>query len=168
MNQGNQLSPLQEKSFKNKGKFIATASVLFLATITLAGCSNKNSDVSQLPVSEEVSQKAINSQERTEEPMGPSLEEVFKKIGMRCSGPDFQATCSWNGKSFTISKPSDWNKDIQTRNKACDDGFINPEYLLVSDNKSWRISTDYNEDVVSLSEALTKEGVEAKAIRYCH
>lgn len=145
-----------------KRQSVTTAILLFVAAMTLSGCSAKvNNDTSQSPAPKEVAVEAVKQKV-------VSLEDAYKKIGMECKGPDFQAKCSWNGVSFTISKPSDWDKDVKLRNKACDEGYIDPQYLLVSDNKSWHISTDYHKDTVSLSEALVEQGIDAQMIRYCY
>jgi hypothetical protein len=135
--------------------------IAIISVIILTGCSKENNNDPRVSASEK---KDV----ATTKTKGISLEDAYKKIGMECSGPDFQATCSWNGISYTLSKPSDWNKDVQLRNKACDEGYINPEYLLASDDQSWRISTDQNEDTVKLTDALTEAGLKAKAVRYCN
>ncbi|MFA5871409.1 MAG: hypothetical protein WC858_01690 [Parcubacteria group bacterium] len=140
---------------------IALGAITIVSAIILAGCSKGNKNNSQVSAPENK-----NFAETTTEEI--SLEDAYRKIGMKCNGPDFQATCSWNETKFTISKPSDWKKDVELRNKACDDGYINPQYLLVSDNKSWHISGEQNEDVVKLTDALAGAGLDAKAIRYCH
>lgn len=140
---------------------VTTVILLFVAVITLSGCSTVDNNASQSSAPKEVAIETVQQK-------GISLEDAYRKIGMECKGPDFQAKCSWNGVSFTISKPSDWDKDVKLRNKACDEGYIDPQYLLVSDNKSWHISTDYHKDTVNLSEALVKEGIDAQMIRYCY
>ena len=95
------------------------------------------------------------------------LEDAIKKIGMVCSGPDFEAECTWEGLKYTLSKPSDWSRDIKLRQQACDQGYINTGYLIVSDKSTWTISTDQNSDSVKLADALKGAGAIAEAIHYC-
>ena len=150
----------------NISKVLVTVAILTIIAIGtyFLGIQNKSSNNTKPSDS-----KTENPVNKTAEPEAKNvtLEDAIKNIGMQCSGPDFGATCSWDGVSYQLEKPSDWSREEQLRKKACDGGYINSGYAITSDNKSWTFSTNYNEDTTKLTDALVKNGIDAKTIRYC-
>lgn len=159
-----------EKSKSKKTLFIISG-IILIAIVAIASYflgTQKSKTLNTSSPNKSETENPTTTKEPGKETEKITLEDAIKKIGMECTGPDFEASCTWNGISYKVSKPSDWSKDQQLRNKACDQGYINPAYLITSDNKSWAISTDYDKDTNKLTEELVKNGIDAKIIRYCY
>ena len=113
-------------------------------------------------------QTSSNTQQKETQEEKISLEDAISTIGMDCkSSGAIESECTWNGKKYTLTKPSDWSKDESLRNQACDQGYINANYQILSDGSSFHFTTDFNEDLPTLETALNDASIDAKVIPYC-
>ncbi len=88
-------------------------------------------------------------------------------LGMSCQGSDVSMDCDWNGVRYEFMVPSNWKQDMNLRMQACNEGYINTGYNMVSDGSSWYATTDFEEDNTKLVNALNEIGFESQVVSYC-
>lgn len=99
---------------------------------------------------------------------GITLKEALDAIGAKCQRPlSVQSHCTWHGFTFSLEIPSDWERTAELRARACDEGYINPAYLIATDGETWFAAGDYNADTRKLAAALRKAGFRVELRSYC-
>ena len=73
--------------------------------------------------------------------------------------------CTLDGVSFELTEDS-WQADAADRRRACDEGYVNTRYQLLTDG-DWTISTDQNADYLTIQDALAPHGINAEIKPYC-
>lgn len=61
----------------------------------------------------------------------------------------------------------DWDRDADLRKQACDEGFINPQYLIATDGNTWFAAADFNDETREIASALREIGLIANVQGYC-
>ena len=99
---------------------------------------------------------------------GMTLSEAQSKIGMECTGSDISMDCKWNNVEYSFYKPENWEKDKNKRIKACEEGWVNKKYNMVTDNATWYATTNFGEDNQKLQETFSEIGFDSEISSYCH
>jgi len=73
--------------------------------------------------------------------------------------------CVLDGIEFVYAAGG-WEAERNDRQAACDLGYINDEYMVLTDGM-WSIYTDYDEQSDALREILAAQGVQADVAAYC-
>lgn len=108
------------------------------------------------------------AQEQESEAAAVTIDDAMAKIAMSCqSSGATESTCTYQGKEYTLTKPTNWSNDGNLRKQACEQGYINSNYQILSDGSSFYFATDQNEDLQPLSTALNGAGVKVNVVAYC-
>lgn len=112
---------------------------------------------------------ATETQEQeSEQAAAVAIDDALAAIAASCqpSGAT-ESTCTYKGKEYTLTKPSNWSNDGNLRKQACEQGYVNSNYQILSNGSSFYFTTDNNEDLQSLSTALNNAGAEVTVVAYC-
>ncbi|MGH7195292.1 MAG: hypothetical protein ACREGA_00765 [Candidatus Saccharimonadales bacterium] len=149
---------------------VVVAAIIAVVVIVLVNNGNnpsKTADQTNEPTAK-TTQKTQPKSQPKQEAKAVTIDQAVAKISMQCqSSGATQSGCTWNGKKYTLAKPSDWSADQSKRKQACDQGYVNSNYQILTDSKSYYFTTDYNQDLQALSTALNKTGVTAHLAAYC-
>jgi hypothetical protein len=97
-----------------------------------------------------------------------TLSGALSTIGASGSeGPVNGNTYTLNGVEYKFEEPSNWNTSMSQRKQACEQGYVNTSYQIVTDGSTWFATTDNNEDYSALATALKDAGIEVKIESYC-
>ena len=97
-----------------------------------------------------------------------SLEDALSEIGATGNeGPVNGTTYTFEGVEYKFDVPSDWGTSMNQRQQACEQGYINTGYQIATDGETWFATTDFNEDLAQLVNALSDAGIEAVVDSYC-
>ncbi|MFW6026760.1 MAG: hypothetical protein ACOCRX_10505 [Candidatus Woesearchaeota archaeon] len=118
-------------------------------------------------VEDELKDEEKNEGSNLEEVAEMGLEEAQEKIGMKCIGSEASMDCDWNDAEYSFFRPEDWEEDRKDRIRACDEGWINEEYNMVTDGSTWHATTDYEEGNAALQEAFSDIGFDSEIVPYC-
>ncbi len=154
---------------KTSAKVIVGGLILF--ALGTGACSSNNNN--EKP--ESSSKKSLNTTSpqdietaNEESKQVATIDDSIAKIGMTCqSSGETEFTCTWNGKEYRLTKPTSWTTDESLRKQACDQGYINRNYQILSDEASFHIGTDFNEDLQTLNTALIGADAKVAVVAYC-
>lgn len=119
-----------------------------------AGTSNDANEVSQEAQNNNVS--AI------------SIGDALSTIGaVGSEGPVNGNTYIFNDVEYKFEQPTSWDTSLSQRKQACDMGYINTSYQVVTDGSTWFATTNNNSDYAVLMNALKDVGVKAEIASYC-
>jgi hypothetical protein len=113
---------------------------------------------------------STNTSQETQKETAPkvTLSSALSKIGATGSeGPVNGNTYTLNGVQYKFDEPSNWQTSLNQRKQACDQGYINTSYQIVTDSSTWFATTDNNSDYSALVTALKGAGINAKIASYC-
>lgn len=96
-----------------------------------------------------------------------TLSVAQETIGMECEGSNVGMDCKWNEIEYGFLVPASWENDQTKRVQACDQGYINESYNMVSDGSTWYATTNFEKDNTTLVGALNEVGFESRVISYC-
>lgn len=147
-------------------------------TAGLAACSSTDDTSQPTPSTPAIAAESTTETIASHATPSPSAEEpaaaapagiveAITAAGGQC-GPVAERTersCTLNGVSFTLAETG-WESQAADRQRACDEGFINTEYQLLSDGR-WTIAADYDEDYATIRSALAGQRVTAELRPYC-
>lgn len=147
--------------------------IVVLAAIGAAGffilnkdASNGSSTASQQKNTAGTSPAEEQQSEETSQAI--TIDDAIATANISCtSSGATESSCTFKGKEYTLTKPTDWDKDKELRKQACDQGYINSNYQILTGSNSFYFSTDYNEDLKTLSKALNDAGADVSLAAYC-
>lgn len=143
---------------------IVILSGLILLALAVGACSSNNKDEKQTG-SSKTSQQTTSTEET--KPV-TTIEDSITAIDMKCQSTGAtESTCQWDGKTYIFDKPTNWSQNASLRKKACDEGYVNTNYQMLSDGASFTFTTDYNEDLQSLNTALSGANANVRIVGYC-
>ena len=96
-----------------------------------------------------------------------TLSEAQEKIGMECIGSDVSMDCAWSDAEYSFFKPANWESDKKERIRACEEGWINRKYNMVTDGHTWYATTNFEKDNAALQDAFSEIGFESEIVPYC-
>ena len=98
----------------------------------------------------------------------PSLGGALGEIGVTCRMPlSVESHCAWHGLKFSVRVPKDFAHDEELRSKACDQGYVDPSFLIATDGSGWTVTSDSNDDTRAVAQALASTGLEVNLEGYC-
>ncbi len=138
------------------------------ATLLLTGKVYENNE-ERNEVADETVYVDTQEEEQTEVteavPEEMTISKALNEIGATCD--DLITKCTYNGVEYSVNIPTDWINEVSLRQQACDDGYVNANYVLISDGETWYISANYDEEREALKTALLATGLEVVDIKYC-
>lgn len=145
-----------------KSIYIIIAFVAFVGVgwLVMRGLEETDSQGQDVMVMDQKSEPEIQDENM-------DLSEAQEKIGMTCVGSDVGMDCEWNNTEYSFLIPVSWENDRAKRIQACQEGYINEGYNIVSDGESWYATTDYEEGNTALTSAFSKIGFENRVVSYC-
>lgn len=97
-----------------------------------------------------------------------SVVDVITEAGGTC-GPVTdrgEQDCELESVKFRLAGGESWTQDRALRRQACDEGWVNPQFLVLTDGH-WTITADHHKDLDTIRDALAGQGVTADTRRYC-
>lgn len=112
---------------------------------------------------------ANSSQEtQQEETRAVTLSSALSKIGATGNEEPVNGnTYTLNGVAYKFDEPSNWQTSLDQRKQACEQGYVNTSYQIVTDGSTWFATTDNNSDLGALATALKGAGINAEVASYC-
>lgn len=99
-----------------------------------------------------------NNPEVIEQEAIMSLSSAQELIGMECIGSDVSQECIWNDTKYGFLVPGNWENDRALRIEACEQGYINERYNIVTDKKTWYATANFEEENSALVDAFLEVG----------
>lgn len=97
-----------------------------------------------------------------------TLSGALSKIGATGNeGPVNGNTYTLSGVEYKFDEPSNWQTSLNQRKQACEQGYVNTSYQIVTDGSTWFATTDNNSDLGALATALKGAGINAEVASYC-
>jgi len=96
-----------------------------------------------------------------------SIDQALMRAGADCYGSNQTKTCIVAGVEYRLDYVSNWTADQALRNQACEQGYINDRLNILSDGKTWTMSTDHQANLRSMHEALQATGTQVMIMPYC-
>ncbi len=115
------------------------------------------------------SNTASTSQE-TKKEAAPTvtLSSALSKIGATgAEGPVNGTTYTFNNVEYKFEEPSNWQTSLSQRKMACEQGYVNTSYQIITDGSTWFATTNNNSDLAALADALKGVGIKAEVASYC-
>ncbi len=108
------------------------------------------------------------SVEQADTPKEANLSDALATIGAAGNeGPVNGNTYTFSGVEYKFDEPSSWSASMNQRKQACEQGYINTGYQVATDGSTWFATTNYNEDLAALVNALKGAGIDAEVASYC-
>lgn len=133
-----------------------------IAVLLLSGLAWYILNTSETPDGEGAQNQQTLNQERS-----MNLEEAQTKIGMECIGSDASMECTWNETEYGFMIPADWEDDRAKRIQACEQGYINDGYNMVTDGETWYATANFEEENSELVNAFDEIGFKSSVASYC-
>lgn len=94
-----------------------------------------------------------------------TLSDALKEIGIEYS----ENTFTYDGDQYSVSETTDYNESKATMRKACNEGYVNKDFLVITDGKSWFIAnvTGLNTSTIALNTKLVEVGLNSSVVKYC-
>jgi hypothetical protein len=105
---------------------------------------------------------------RQEEKKVITLSSALTTIGATGNaGPVNGNTYTFSGVEYKFDEPSNWQTSLSQRKMACEQGYINTSYQIVTDGSTWFATTNNNSDLAALVNALKGAGIKVEIASYC-
>ncbi len=154
---------------KNKTVIISIVVVLLIVGAGVFYFLTKDKNNTDTTAKNDTSNTASSSQEaKQEEPKKVSLSDALATIGATGNdGPVNGNTYTLNSVEYKFDEPSSWDTSMKQRQQACEQGYVNTGYQIATDGSTWFATTNNNEDLTPLVNALKGAGIDAKVASYC-
>ncbi|WP_062072510.1 hypothetical protein [Demequina sediminicola] len=156
-----------------------TASVMRLivtgtAALLLASCSG-GSDADDAPSTDASAppEAEATTPSASSEPTGPvvvtadNVREALADSGMDCDGDRSSYNCYIDDVPMPIVTPEEWDEDVAEREFACEEGFVDADYMVVGDGATWYAAPNDSSQADVLLAAFDAAGYEASPQPYC-
>lgn len=154
---------------KNKTVIISIVVILLIVGAGVFYFLTKDGDDTNTSAKNNTENTANSSQEaKQEEPKKANLSDALATIGATGNdGPVNGNTYTLDGVEYKFDEPSSWDTSMKQRQQACEQGYVNTSYQIATDGSTWFATTNNNEDLTPLVNALKGTGIDAKVASYC-
>lgn len=153
-----------------KGIPLFALAIVSATVMTGGGCSDKEYTANkiELQVNAEPEQSHTSLPENSSSP----IRAAMLAVGAKCDGRKrSRSGCKWQGVSYTVNEPIDWDAQIATFRSNCEAGVFSAGYNVVSDRQSWIVSTANGAEPTTrvYTELAKQSGLrpEAKLVKLC-
>jgi hypothetical protein len=102
-------------------------------------------------------------------PKPTTLEEALTEVGAKCYRLVGDTDCTLSGTAFIVSviAAGKWDQNEALRDRACDQGYINPRYVIATDGETFTLGSEFNDETRAIAKSLSEVGLDLKVVTYC-
>lgn len=154
---------------KNKAVIISVIIILLVVGAGIFYFLTKGGNDTDTSAKNNTNNTANSSQEtKQEEVKQVTLNDALATIGATGNeGPVNGNTYTLDGVEYKFDEPSSWDTSMKQRKQACEQGYVSTSYQVATDGSTWFATTNNNEDLTPLVNALKGAGINAEVASYC-
>jgi hypothetical protein len=154
----------------NKNAMPLLGAAIVFATFLIGGCSGKVDTADKIELQAATEPELSNKS--SPKALSSPVRDAMLSMGAKCDERKrARSGCKWQGISYTINEPDDWNAQIAKFRSACESGVFSEDYNVVSNEQSWIVSAaDGAEPTIRLYAELAKQdslGPQPKLVKLC-